>query len=76
MKHSIPPIAALAAALVLAACAEFRPAGQEIKETGREVGHDVRDAAVEVGRGAKKAAKEAGQATKEAVHEVREKISD
>jgi gas vesicle protein len=78
---------ALGMTLALAACAEFRPAGEEIKagskeaghavrDTTKEIGHSARDAAKEVGKGAKKVAKDLGKATQEAVHEVREELKD
>jgi len=63
-------------ALALAGCAEWRAAGREIKETGKEVGHGVRDAAVDVGHGVRDAAKDAGRATAEAAREVRKDVQD
>lgn len=64
------------AALTLAGCAEWRTAGREIKETGKEIGHSARDTAKDIGHGARDAARDLGRATADAAREVREEIKD
>jgi len=66
----------LIAIVTLAGCAEWRAAGREIKETGKEIGHGVRDTAKDVGHGARDAARDLGRATAETAREVRKDAKD
>jgi hypothetical protein len=76
MRIQTKLLAALGLALALGGCAEWRQAGREIKETGKEVGHGVRDTAKDVGHGARDAAAGLGRATADAAREVREGVKD
>lgn len=78
MKTDRRFLAALGMTLLvtLAGCAEWRAAGREIKETGKEIGHGVRDTAKDVGHGARDAAKDLGRATADTAREVREDVKD
>lgn len=62
------------AVFALAGCAEFRGAGRDAKQAGRDVGAGAREVTKDIGHTAQGVARDIGAATREAARDLRDEL--